>query len=171
MKLIKYITTAFTLLLMSSFALAAHHDEMMTKPEKTIAQIALANPDLSTLVTALKAADLVNTLNSKGHYTVFAPTNEAFAKLPKVTLANLLKPENKDKLKSVLLYHVVGNELTATEVASDKSIKTLEGSSIKVKANKSGVTLNKNAKVTMTDIKASNGIIHVINTVLLPPKK
>ena len=133
----------------------------------TIVAVAAANPDFSTLVTAVKAAGLVDTLNSKGPFTVFAPTNEAFAKLPAGTVDNLLKPENKEKLAAILTYHVVAGKVTAAQVVKLKSAATVNGKEVTIKADSGGVTVN-DAKVSATDVMASNGVIHVIDTVLLP---
>ena len=133
----------------------------------TIVAVAAANPDFSTLVTAVKAAGLVDTLNSKGPFTVFAPTNEAFAKLPAGTVENLLKPENKEKLAAILTYHVVAGKVTAAQVVKLKSAATVNGKPLTIKADSAGVMVN-DAKVTTTDVLASNGVIHVIDTVLLP---
>ena len=137
------------------------------KSPGTIVAVAAANPDFSTLVTAVKAAGLVETLNSKGPFTVFAPTNEAFAKLPAGTVENLLKPENKEKLTAILTYHVVAGKVTAAEVVKLKTAKTVNGKDLTIKTGKNGVMVN-NAKVSATDIPASNGVIHVIDTVLIP---
>lgn len=111
---------------------------------------------------------MIEALKGDGPFTVFAPTDEAFAKLPAGAVESLLKPENKEKLKAVLLYHVVPGNVTAGQVTklNGRSVKTLQGSSIKVKTSH-GVQLD-NAKVTQADIKASNGVIHVIDTVLMP---
>jgi uncharacterized surface protein with fasciclin (FAS1) repeats len=121
----------------------------------------------NTLVAAVKAAGLVEALKGPGPFTVFAPTDEAFAKLPPGTLENLLKPENKDELKKILTYHVVAGKATAKDVVKLDSAKTLEGGSVTIRQGNGGVTIN-NANVTKTDIAASNGVIHVIDTVLLP---
>ncbi len=121
----------------------------------------------NTLVTAVKAAGLVDVLKGPGPFTVFAPTDEAFAKLPAGTLEGLLKPENKEKLKSILTYHVVSGKVMAKDVMQLDSAKTAEGESVKIAAGPGGVMIN-NAHVTKTDIAASNGVIHVIDTVLLP---
>lgn len=136
---------------------------------KTIVSIASGNKNFSTLVTALKAADLVETLSAEGPYTVFAPTNAAFAKIPKATLANLLKPENKEQLKKVLTYHVVSGAMTSKMLKSGK-VATVEGGNVTVKISGKKVRVN-NAKVIMADVKASNGVIHAIDTVLMPPTK
>ena len=119
------------------------------------------------LGAAVKAAGLVNTLKGPGPFTVFAPTDEAFAKLPPGTLEDLLKPENKDKLRKILTYHVVSGRVTAQDVVKLKTAKTLEGGSVAVHTDDRGVMVN-NAHVLKTDIAASNGVIHVIDTVLLP---
>src|SRR4051812_32887924 len=121
----------------------------------------------NTLVAAVKAAGLVDTLKGPGPFTVFAPTDEAFAKLPPGTVENLLKPENKTQLQKILTYHVVAGHVTAKEVVKLPSAKTLEGGSLHVHAGNGGVMVN-SAHVTKTDIAASNGVIHVIDTVLLP---
>jgi uncharacterized surface protein with fasciclin (FAS1) repeats len=120
------------------------------------------------LAAALEAAGLIDALTGEGPFTVFAPTDEAFAKLPAGTVESLLKPENKEKLKSILLYHVVPGSVTAKQVTklNGRSVKTLEGSSIKV-GTMNGVTVD-DARVTKTNIHASNGVIHVIDTVLMP---
>ena len=121
----------------------------------------------NTLVAAVKAAGLVDTLKGPGPFTVFAPTDEAFAKLPPGTLESLLKPENKTKLQSILTYHVVAGRVMFPDVVKLTSAKTVEGSSIAIKAENGGVMVN-NAHVTKADIVASNGVIHVIDTVILP---
>jgi uncharacterized surface protein with fasciclin (FAS1) repeats len=121
----------------------------------------------NTLVAAVKAAGLVDTLKGPGPFTVFAPTDEAFAKLPAGTLESLLKPENKSKLQSILTYHVVPGKVMAQDVVKLNSAKTAEGRSIAIKTMNGGVMVN-NAHVTKTDIAASNGVIHVIDTVILP---
>jgi uncharacterized surface protein with fasciclin (FAS1) repeats len=121
----------------------------------------------NTLVAAVKAADLVDTLKGPGPFTVFAPTDEAFAKLPPGTLEMLLKPENKAKLQSILTYHVVSGQVLAKDVVKLKSAKTVEGQSLTIKVTDGGVMVN-NAHVVKTDIMTSNGVIHVIDAVLLP---
>jgi uncharacterized surface protein with fasciclin (FAS1) repeats len=121
----------------------------------------------NTVVAAVKAAGLVDALKGPGPFTVFAPTDEAFAKLPPGTLENLLKPENKDELRKILTYHVVAGLVTAKDVVKLNSAKTLEGGSLTIQAGDGAVMVN-NAHVTKTDIVASNGVIHVIDTVLLP---
>ena len=134
---------------------------------KTIVEVAASNPSVSTLVTAVKAAGLVETLSGKGPFTVFAPTNEAFAALPKGTLEKLLKPENRDALRKVLTYHVVSGDLMAKDLRSGK-VPTVEGSSVAVKVDNHGVSVN-GSNVIKADVDTSNGVIHVIDKVLLPP--
>src|SRR4051812_4371904 len=121
----------------------------------------------NTLVAAVKAAGLVDTLKGPGPFTVFAPTDEAFAKLPAGTVESLLKPENKEKLQQILKYHVVAGKVMAKDVVKLSSAQTVEGGSLAVKTSGGKVTLN-NANVTKTDIAASNGVIHIIDSVLLP---
>lgn len=133
----------------------------------TIVDVASKNSSFSTLVKAVKAAGLVDTLSGQGPYTVFAPTNTAFNALPKGTLDKLLKPENKQLLQKVLTYHVVSGNLKSTSLKSG-SVPTVEGSAATVRVANGGVRVN-NAKVTKADISASNGVIHVIDHVLLPP--
>jgi uncharacterized surface protein with fasciclin (FAS1) repeats len=131
----------------------------------TIASIVSKDPQFSTLLAALKVAGLDKTLAGKGPFTVFAPTNAAFAKIPKATLDALLK--NKKQLTKVLTYHVVAGNVMAAEVVKMKSAKTVEGSSVMISMMGKNVMIDK-SKVTKTDIKASNGVIHVIDTVLMP---
>jgi uncharacterized surface protein with fasciclin (FAS1) repeats len=121
----------------------------------------------NTLAKALTAAGLVETLKGKGPFTVFAPTDDAFAKLPAGTLEDLLKPENKEKLKSILTYHVVSGKLKAAAVIKLKTIKTVNGQELKITV-KDGTVMVDNAKVTKTNIMCSNGVIHVIDAVLMP---
>lgn len=137
-------------------------DAMMEK--NTITDIAVANGNFKTLVTALQAAGLVETLSGPGPFTVFAPTDAAFAKLPAGTVEALLK--DKEKLTSILTYHVVSGNVMAKDVVTLKSAKTLNGQSVTVNATK-GVKIN-DALVITPDVVASNGVIHVIDTVLLP---
>jgi len=141
--------------------------EEAAKPAN-IVETAVAAGQFKTLAAALEAAGLIDALTGKGPFTVFAPTDEAFAKLPAGTVESLLKPENKEKLKSILLYHVVAGNVTAKQVTklNGRTVKTLEGGSIKV-STMDGVTVD-DARVTKTDIQASNGVIHVIDTVLMP---
>jgi len=133
-----------------------------------IVATAVAAGSFTTLARALAAADLVGTLKGPGPFTVFAPTDEAFAKLPKGTLENLLKPENKAMLVRVLTYHVVPGRVMAADVVKISSAKAVSGDALHITVAGSTVTVDK-ARVVKTDIAASNGVIHVIDTVLLPP--
>jgi uncharacterized surface protein with fasciclin (FAS1) repeats len=139
--------------------------------EQNIVQIASSNPNFSTLVAAVKAAGLVDTLSGPGPYTVFAPTNAAFAALPAGTVDTLLKPENQAELKKILTYHVVPGKVVAADVKPG-TITTAEGGTITVSVENGKVVLTDakggKATVTQTDIMASNGVIHVINAVLMP---
>ena len=134
---------------------------------KTIAETAIEVGNFKTLVAAAQAAGLVDTLNGGAQLTVFAPTDEAFAKLPEGTIASLLKPENKDQLVAILTYHVVAGKVLAADVVKISSVKTVNGGSATVKVTDGGVLIN-DAKVVATDIETSNGVIHVIDSVLLP---
>ncbi|MCG6156898.1 fasciclin domain-containing protein [Rubinisphaera margarita] len=135
--------------------------------EKTIVETAVGAGDFNTLVAAVKAAGLVDTLQGEGPYTVFAPTDEAFNKLPKGTVESLLKPENKDKLTSILLYHVVPGKVMAADVVKLHEAETAQGTKVSIKTKGKKVMVD-NAKVVKTDIKCSNGVIHVIDTVIMP---
>jgi len=140
-------------------------------PKKDIVDTAVEAGSFKTLVTAVKAAGLVDTLKGEGPFTVFAPTDEAFAKLPKGTVETLLKPENKQKLVDILTYHVVSGKVKAKKAAKLDSAKTVNGAEITIKPSGKTLMINK-SKVIKADIKTSNGIIHVIDAVLLPaPKK
>jgi len=133
---------------------------------RTIVQVAASDPQFSTLVGLVKKAGLADTL-SKGSFTVFAPTNAAFAKVPKATLAALAA--NPDQLRAVLTYHVAKGRLTARKVVRRTRIRTVNGASIRVSVRRGSVYLNRTTRVTKTNIRASNGVVHVINRVLLPP--
>jgi uncharacterized surface protein with fasciclin (FAS1) repeats len=138
-----------------------------TTPQKDIVATAIAADDFNTLVTAVKAAGLVETLQSPGPFTVFAPTDAAFAKLPAGTVENLLKPENRDQLRAVLTYHVVPGRVLAEDVVGLSSATTVQGSDVEITASHGQVMVDK-ARVIKTDILCSNGVIHVIDGVLLP---
>merc|ERR1712222_83565 len=140
-------------------------------PTKNIVQLAESVKDLSTLVTALTAGKLVTALEGKGPFTVFAPTNEAFAKLPKATLNSLLEPKNIKQLDAVLEYHVVaGAAVFSKNLKASQRVKTLQGQQITVTKSWRGVYINCKSKVTKADVRATNGVVHIINTVLLPPQ-
>jgi uncharacterized surface protein with fasciclin (FAS1) repeats len=135
--------------------------------QKDIVDTVIAAGTFNTLATALQAAGLANTLKGKGPFTVFAPTDEAFSKLPPGTVESLLKPENKEKVKAILLYHVVSGDVTAAQVVKLSSAKTVNGQGLKLTVNDGTVMVN-DAKVVKAGVLASNGVIHVIDTVLLP---
>ncbi len=139
-------------------------------PKKDIVDTAVGAGSFKTLVAAVKAAGLVDTLKGDGPFTVFAPTDEAFGKLSKCTLDSLLKPENKHKLAAILTYHVVPGKVKAKKAAKLDSAKTVNGAEITIKPSGKSLMIN-NAKVVKADIKTSNGIIHVIDTVLIPEAK
>ena len=166
----------------ATFAMANNNDPMnkdKSTPAETIVGVAASNENFSTLVAAVKAADLVATLNSEGPFTVFAPTNEAFAKLPEGTVENLLKPENKAMLSSVLTYHVVAGKFMAADVVKAIAenngkfvITTVNGEKLTAYVN-DGKVLLKDAKgsvstIVLTDVAASNGVIHAIDSVVMP---
>lgn len=138
--------------------------------EKDIVDTAVAAGQFETLAAALGAAGLIETLKGPGPFTVFAPTDEAFAKLPDGTLETLLNPENKDQLSAILTYHVVPGAVMAGDVVKLKEARTVNGKMISVAVKGDAVMIN-NAKVTATDIKASNGVIHVVDAVILPPSE
>lgn len=140
----------------------------VSSQSKDIVDTAVANGSFKTLAAALEAAGLVETLKGAGPFTVFAPTDAAFAKLPAGTVENLLKPENKDQLRRVLTYHVVSGKVGSTEVTKMKSAKAVSGDTISI-AVKDGKVMINNATVVTADVGASNGVIHVIDTVILPP--
>ena len=157
----RFVSLAATVLATALFAVRAQAAD--------IVQTAAGNPQFSTLVAAIKAAGLVETLKGAGPFTVFAPTNAAFEKLPKGTVENLLKPENKQQLAALLQYHVVPGRVTSADVVKLKNgatVKTVEGSSLRVTV-KPAVRVD-NARVVKTDITADNGVIHVIDTVIMP---
>jgi uncharacterized surface protein with fasciclin (FAS1) repeats len=134
---------------------------------KTVVDIAVGSADHTTLVTAVTAAGLVETLSGSGPFTIFAPTNAAFAALPAGTVETLLKPESKDKLTSVLTYHVVAGNVLAADLMDGQKVATLNGQELTV-AIKDGVVTINGAKVTAADLAGSNGVIHVVDAVLLP---
>lgn len=143
-----------------------------TEAPQTIVDIAVADGRFTTLVAAVQAAGLAETLSSEGPFTVFAPTDDAFAALPAGTLDELLKPENKQQLTDILLYHVIPGKVMAADVTGlngQMADTSLEGQQIGIKVDMGNVYLNENTKVIITDIEASNGVIHVIDAVLLPP--
>jgi transforming growth factor-beta-induced protein len=162
-------TTTLLIAITCAAAVAAETVPSMrgAAPGKNIVELASATADLSTLVSAVKAAGLVDTLEGQGPFTVFAPTNEAFSKLPKTALDFLLDPHNKDTLKKVLEYHVAAGAVLAKDLSDGESIKTVEGGTVEAHVSKSGVKINAST-VTTADVLASNGVVHIIDAVLLP---
>ncbi|MGX9419104.1 fasciclin domain-containing protein [Vibrio sp. WJH972] len=164
--MLKQILTVTTITMASlSFATAsfANHHET----HKDIVDVAVENGSFTTLVAAVEAAGLVDTLKGDSDLTVFAPTDEAFAKLPDGTIDVLLKPENKDKLVNILTYHVVAGKVMAEDVVGMDSAATVQGSNVDISVKGDTVMVD-DANVIMTDVKASNGVIHVIDSVLMP---
>ena len=158
-------TTGTTCLLVAIVLLAGCDVKEETKTD--IVETAIAAGNFKTLVTALKAADLVDALKGKGPFTVFAPTDEAFGKLPAGTVEGLLKPEKKADLQGILKYHVVSGKVMAADVVKMNSAETLQGKKLAIQVIDGAVMVDK-AKVTTTDIECSNGVIHVIDSVVLP---
>jgi uncharacterized surface protein with fasciclin (FAS1) repeats len=156
-----------TSILAAAFALATSVSALASG--KDIVDTAVEAGQFKTLAAALTAAGLVDTLKGAGPFTVFAPTDEAFAKLPAGTVENLLKPENKQQLTDILTYHVVAGKVMAADVAGLDEAKSVNGKMIDVDAGGGSVKVN-GATVTAADIAASNGVIHVIDTVILPPE-
>ncbi|HEX8876256.1 MAG TPA: fasciclin domain-containing protein [Phycisphaerales bacterium] len=142
-------------------------DTVILPNDQTIVGTAVANGKFTTLAKLLQAADLVETLNGSGPFTVFAPTDEAFAKLDKATVESLLKPENKSKLQEVLKYHVVSGRVFSDAALKAGHAKTLQGESVKIKVEQGSAKID-NAKLIATDIDTTNGVIHVVDTVLMP---
>ena len=167
MKMIKALTSTFALLFVFANIQAAVAGGHLRSEKKDIVDTAVAAGTFKTLVAAVKAADLVDTLKGKGPFTVFAPTDEAFAKLPKGTVETLLKPENKKKLVKILTYHVIPGDVKSGDIKGKKlDVKTVEGSTAAVDAT-DGVKID-GATVVKADIITKNGIIHVIDTVIMP---
>lgn len=153
-----FVTSSFTL----------NNNATTVNADDDIVDLAMQTEFLSTLVAAVKAGDLVDVLKGDGPFTVFAPTNDAFAKLPAGTVDNLLKPENKSQLVAVLTYHVVAGKVYSKDLSDGMAAKTVQGADVKISL-KDGKAMVNNATVTTADIEASNGIVHVIDSVILPP--
>ncbi len=152
----------------ASAAYAGGHGHKEMKPKKAdIIDTAVSAGSFSTLAAALDAAGLVDTLKGEGPFTVFAPTDEAFAKLPEGTVEELLKPKNRDQLTAILTYHVVPGSVYAADVVKLSEATTVNGADVKIEVGDSGVRVD-NANVIKTDIGASNGVIHVIDSVIIP---
>ena len=160
------LKSSVTMLALIASVTIASAGENHKESKKDIVETAVAAGNFTTLATALTEAGLIETLKGKGPFTVFAPTDEAFAKVPKADLANLLK--DKEQLKKVLLYHVVAGKVMSTDVVKLKSAPTVEGNAVKISVKGKMVKVD-NANVTAVDIEASNGVIHVIDSVIMPP--
>ena len=158
------VVAAALLGLLGTIANAEHHGEIKAMD---IVDTAVGAGQFTTLATALDAANLVDTLKGEGPFTVFAPTDEAFAKLPEGTVETLLKPENREQLTAILTYHVVAGKVMAKDVFQLTTATTVNGADVAISIADGGVRID-NANVMKTDIAASNGVIHVIDTVLLP---
>ncbi|MFH4895171.1 fasciclin domain-containing protein [Vibrio sp. Y42_MX_L11] len=163
-KRILVITATLMATLSFMLPVKAHEHGMM---KADIVDVATENGSFNTLVAAVKAADLVDTLKGEGPFTVFAPTDDAFAKLPDGTIDMLLMPENKDKLVSILTYHVVPGKVMAADVVKLDKAATVQGQEVMIKTMGDKVMVN-DANVMATDVKAKNGVIHVIDTVIMP---
>ncbi|HHF0502298.1 TPA: fasciclin domain-containing protein [Vibrio diabolicus] len=163
-KRILVITATLMATLSFMLPVKAHEHGMM---KADIVDVATENGSFNTLVAAVKAADLVDTLKGEGPFTVFAPTDDAFAKLPDGTIDMLLMPENKDKLVSILTYHVVPGKVMAADVVKLDKATTVQGQDVMIKTMGDKVMVN-GANVMATDVKAKNGVIHVIDTVIMP---
>jgi uncharacterized surface protein with fasciclin (FAS1) repeats len=155
-------------IVLSAMLLAATTVLGYAAAKQDIVDTAVAAGSFKTLVAAVQAADLATTLKGKGPFTVFAPTDEAFQKLPAGTVESLLKPENKAKLRAILTYHVVPGSVMASKVTTLSKAKTVNGADVKIAVNNGSVMVG-DAKVVKTDIETSNGVIHVIDHVLMPP--
>lgn len=155
-----------TLIALSSAAIAGHHSKNEAKTGD-IVDVAVSAGQFNTLAAALDAAGLIDTLKGDGPFTVFAPTDAAFAKLPAGTIDTLLKPENKDQLIGILTYHVVPGNVMASDVVKLSSATTVNGADVAITLDDGSVRID-NATIVKTDIEASNGVIHVIDTVILP---
>ena len=160
------LRSLLALLTLGFGSLFAAYDKEADKPAKTVVGIAVGSADHTTLVAAVKAAGLVETLSGPGPFTIFAPTNAAFAKLPAGTVEDLLKPENKAKLVAVLTYHVVSGKVLAADVKPGK-VKTVNGKEATIAITNGAPTID-GAKIVATDLVGSNGVVHVIDTVILP---
>lgn len=169
-KYMKAITfTLMASMILLSMAAGAAQDAHSKKSDQDIVDVAVANGNFNTLAAALTAAGLLDVLKGDGPFTVFAPTDEAFAKLPEGTVESLLKPENIEQLKAVLTYHVVAGKVMAEDVVKLNTATTVNGADVKITIADDTVKLNNGSTVVMTDVNASNGVIHVIDTVILPP--
>jgi uncharacterized surface protein with fasciclin (FAS1) repeats len=167
MKSIMSTLTVVTVTALTIIAAPAPQIGLQAQQQQDIVETAVAAGSFTTLVKAIQAAGLVETLKGKGPFTVFAPTDEAFAKLPAATLTDLLKPENKQKLTEILTYHVVPGKVAAADVTKLTSAKTVNGKSVRISMHGESVMVD-GATVVKADVMASNGVIHVVDSVILP---
>lgn len=161
---------AVSVMFLAVFSTAVNAGGHKAEGPGDIVDVAAGAGSFNTLVAAVQAAGLVDALKGDGPLTVFAPTDEAFAALPEGTLDSLLKPENKDQLAAILLYHVVSGKVMSSDLSGTVNAETLQGDTIEIVASADGVTVN-GANVVTADVAASNGVIHVIDAVILPPAK
>lgn len=161
---------AATLVIAPVYAQESMEESESMMAEKDIVTVAVEAGDFETLAAALEAADLVETLQGEGPFTVFAPTDEAFAALPEGTLETLLEPENKEQLAAILTYHVVPGMVTAEDIEPGE-VETVEGSAVTLAVAEDGTVTVNDATVVTADVMASNGVIHVIDAVILPPEE
>ena len=170
-RLTTYARNTFLLAPLALLALSAnaehHKKDEMHSHGKDIVEVAVGAGQFNTLAAALEAADLIDTLKGEGPFTVFAPTDDAFAKLPAGTVESLLQPENREKLTAILTYHVVPGNVLAADVVELDEVTTVNGKTVAIEVIDGGVKVD-NANVIKTDIAASNGVIHVIDTVIIP---
>ncbi len=168
MKAFSKLTALFLMLVLVGCDSDSNSNDEMEAPASNIVETAIAAGSFNTLVAAVQAADLVDTLTSAGPFTVFAPTDEAFAALPAGTVESLLLPENKDQLVAILTYHVVAGQVTSDQVVGLSKAATVQGAELDIAVVDGAVKIN-DATVVSADVMTSNGVIHVIDSVLLPP--
>jgi uncharacterized surface protein with fasciclin (FAS1) repeats len=170
MKTLKIALVAFASAALLAMAPIANQNTEKDHNHHNIVELASDTDNLSTLVAAVQAAGLVETLSGEGPFTVFAPTNEAFAALPEGTVESLLQPENRDMLVKILTYHVVAGKVMSTDLSDGMMAETVEGSQITVSISDAGVSIN-DASVVAADVEASNGVVHLIDSVIMPPEE
>lgn len=170
MKTLNLILMALAAAVLVAMAPFSSNDGNATQDQPNIVELASDNENLSTLVAAVQAAELVETLSGEGPFTVFAPTNEAFEALPDGTLESLLEPENRDMLVDILTYHVVSGEVMSGDLSDGMMAETVQGSQISVSISDGNVSIN-DANVVTADVEASNGVVHVIDSVIMPPEE
>lgn len=170
MKSLKTFMMAFAAAALLAMAPIANQNTNTANDNHNIVEVASETDNLSTLVAAVKAAGLVETLSGDGPFTVFAPTNAAFAALPEGTVESLLHPENRDQLVQILTYHVASGKVMSTDLSDGMMAETVEGSEITISIADGGVSIN-DANVVAADVEASNGVVHLIDSVIMPPQE